>query len=115
MSSRKGRNEAKRVVQEQLAKERRRKRTVLTSAIAIAVLVVGGLIGWAVAAGQQNDPKALTTPSVAVDQGTGFAVGTGPVKIDIYEDFICPICGQFEKQAGSTIAGLVAAGKVTVV
>jgi len=68
-----------------------------------------------VAAGQESDKTAnLTTPSVAVDEGTAFAVGTGPIKIDIYEDFICPACGQFESGAGATIDQLVAANKVTV-
>jgi protein-disulfide isomerase len=118
MSSRKDRTDAKRtdakrVVQQQLAKERRRQRTVLTSAVAIAVLVIAGLIGWGVLAGQNNDP--VSTPAVAVDQGTGFAVGTGPVKIDVYEDFICPACGNFEKSAGSAITRLVTDGTVTVV
>jgi protein-disulfide isomerase len=109
----KGRGDAKRVVQQQLAKEKRRQRTLLTSAIAVAVLVIAGLISWAVMAGQQHD--TVTTPTVAVDDGTGFAVGSGPVKIDIYEDFICPACGDFEKSAGSTVSQLVTDGKVTVV
>jgi protein-disulfide isomerase len=113
MSNRGDRNDAKRVVQHQLAKERRRQRTVLTSVAAIAVLVIGGLIGWAVLAGQPHD--TVTTPAVAVDEGTGFAAGTGPVTIDIYEDFICPACGDFESSAGPAITQLVTDGKVTVV
>lgn len=109
------RAKAKRVVQEQLAKERRRRVTLWTSVGVVALLVIAGLIGWGVAAGQEDDKTAnLTTPSVAVDEGTAFAVGTGPVKIDIYEDFICPACGQFEAGAASTIDQLVAANKVTV-
>lgn len=113
MNNRRDRTDAKRVVQQQLAKERRRQRTVLTSAVAIAVLVIAGLIGWGVLAGQQHD--TVTTPTVAVDEGTGFATGTGPVTIDIYEDFICPACGDFESSAGPAIARLVTDGKVTVV
>jgi protein-disulfide isomerase len=106
---------AKRVVQEQLARERRRRVTLWTSLGVVAVLVIAGLIGWGVAAGQESSKTAgLTTPSAAVDDGTAFAVGTGPVKIDIYEDFICPACGQFEASAGATIDQLVAANKVTV-
>jgi protein-disulfide isomerase len=109
------RAQAKRVVQEQLAKERRRRVTLWTSLGVVALLIVVGLIGWGVAAGQESGKTAnLTTPSVAVDEGTAFAVGTGPVKIDIYEDFICPACGQFEAGAASTIDQLVAANKVTV-
>jgi protein-disulfide isomerase len=109
------RAKAKRVVQEQLAKERRRRVTLWTSLGVVTLLVIVGLFGWAVAAGQESDKTAdLRTPSVAVDEGTAFAVGTGPVQIDIYEDFICPACGQFEAGAGATIDQLVAENKVTV-
>ena len=114
-SNRDQRAQAKRVVAEQLAQERRRRVTLWTSLGVVAVLVIAGLIGWGVAAGQEKEKTAaLTVPSVAVDDGTAFAVGTGPVKIDIYEDFICPACGNFEKTAGATIDQLVAAKKVTV-
>lgn len=114
MSAKRG--NARRVVQEQLARERRRSRTRWTTAIAVAVLVLAGLVGWGVAAGQEKDSTtALTTPTTAVDDGTGFAVGTGPVKVDVYEDFMCPACGQFEETSGATLAQLAAAGRVTVV
>jgi protein-disulfide isomerase len=41
-------------------------------------------------------------------------VGTGPVVVDLYEDFMCPICHNFEDQSGPTIKQLVAANKITV-
>jgi protein-disulfide isomerase len=114
-SNRDQRAQARRVVAEQLAKERRRRVTLWTSVGVVALLIIVGLIGWGVAAGQESEKTAgLTTPSVAVDEGTAFAVGTGPVQIDIYEDFICPACGQFESGAGTTIDQLIATNKVTV-
>lgn len=116
MSSRKGRNDARRVVQEQLARERRRKRTLLSSAIGAVVLLAAALIGWGVLTGQSGGAAAAsTTPAVAVDDGTGFAVGSGPVKIDVYEDFLCPACAAFEQQSGPTLTRLATDGKVTVV
>jgi protein-disulfide isomerase len=109
------RSRAKRVVQEQLARERRRRVTLWTSLGVVAVLIIAGLIGWGVAAGQENEKTAgLTTPSVAVDEGTAFAVGTGAVQVDIYEDFMCPGCGAFEASAQTTIDKLIADNKVTV-
>jgi len=106
---------AKRIVEQQKAREKRRAVTLWTSVAVVAVLVIAGLIGWGVLAGQEKDNAGnLTTPPAAVDGGTAFAVGDGPVKIDIYEDFMCPVCHEFENAAGPTIQQLVDAGKVTV-
>jgi riboflavin synthase len=55
------RAKAKRVVQEQLAKERRRRITLWTSLGVVALLIVVGLIGWGVAAGQESDKTAGLT------------------------------------------------------
>ncbi|MFK3980026.1 DsbA family protein [Micromonospora sp. NPDC050397] len=102
-----------RVVREQLARERRRRRTLWTSLVAVAVLVIAGLIGWAAFAGQDSTSK-FTAPAGATADGNAIAVGTGPVTVDIYEDFICPFCGQFEKSTGSTLDQLVSENKVRV-
>jgi protein-disulfide isomerase len=106
------RGRAKRIVEQQRAAERRRKVTLWTTIGVVVVLIVAGLTGWVVVAGQ-NQGKA-TTPGVAVDGGTAFKVGSGPVVVDLYEDFMCPICHEFETQDGPTIQQLVAADKVTV-
>ncbi len=103
--------QAAKVVREQLAQERRRRRNLITSAIAVAVLVIGGLIGWAAVSSQD---KAGAAPASAVDGGTAFAVGSGPVPVDLYLDFMCPACNQFEQATGPTLDQLVAAGKITV-
>jgi len=113
--STKERAQAKRVVQQQLAKERRRTVTLWTTVGVVAVLLIAGLIGWGAAAGQESDTSGkLTVPPTAVDDGTAFARGNGPVTIDIYEDFMCPACHSFEDAAGPTLTQLVDAGKVTV-
>ncbi|GAA2629603.1 DsbA family protein [Paractinoplanes durhamensis] len=109
------RSAAKRIVEQQKAAERRRAVTIWTSVAVVGVLLIAGLIGWGVLSRQEsNDASTLTTPSVAVDDGTAFAVGTGPVTVDLYEDFMCPICHQFEIAADATIDQLVADKKITV-
>ncbi|MBL7260532.1 DsbA family protein [Paractinoplanes lichenicola] len=107
---------AQRIVEQQKAAERRRQVTIWTSVGVVAVLLIAGLVGWGVLANQdkKTDASKVNTPSVAVDDGTAFAVGTGPVTVDIYEDFMCPICHSFEQQTGPTIAQLVTDKKVTV-
>ena len=111
----KDRAAAKRIVAQQKAREKRRAVTLWTSVAVVAVLVIAGLIGWAVLAGQENDNAGeLTVPPAAVDDGTAFAVGDGPVKVDVYEDFMCPVCGEFEKTSGATLKQMIAAKRVTV-
>lgn len=107
---------AQRIVEQQKAAERRRQVTIWTSVGVVAVLLIAGLIGWGVLANQEKKTEAsrVNTPSVAVDDGTAFAVGNGPVTVDIYEDFMCPVCNQFEQQTGPAIAQMVTDKKVTV-
>ncbi|WP_428961641.1 DsbA family protein [Micromonospora fluostatini] len=113
MSSRKGRKEAARVVREQMARERRRKRTLWASVAAVAVLVVAGLIGWSLWSGERSGE--VTVPTGANSNGTGIVAGSGPVTVDIYEDFLCPACKQFDESAGPTVDRLISEGKARVV
>jgi protein-disulfide isomerase len=110
----KDRAAARRIVEQQKARERRRSVTLWTTVTVVAVLIIAGLIGWGVLAGQDDAAGNVVVPSTATDGGTAFAAGSGPVKVDIYEDFMCPVCKEFETEAGATVEKLVAAGKVTV-
>jgi protein-disulfide isomerase len=108
---------AKRILERQQAVERRHKVTLWTSVAVVAVLVLAGVIGFVLMSGQEKKIEAgarQSTPSVAVDEGTAFAVGTGPVTVDLYEDFMCPVCHEFENATGSAIKQLVAEKKITV-
>ncbi|WP_433301449.1 DsbA family protein [Actinoplanes sp. CA-030573] len=107
---------ARKIVEQQKVAARRRRVTIWTSVAVVAVLLIAGLIGWGVYANQQHKTEAskAATPSVAVDDGTAFAVGTGPVTIDLYEDFMCPICHNFETANADTLNTLVSEKKVTV-
>lgn len=113
MSSRKGQKNASRVVREQLAREQRRRRTLWTSAAALVVLVIAGLIGWSVYAAQRSDE--FTPPPGANDAGTGVVEGSGPVTIDVYADFMCPACKRFEQVSGPTLRTLAKEGRARVV
>jgi protein-disulfide isomerase len=110
----KERTAARRIVEQQKAAEKRRAVTIWTSVAVVAVLLVVGVIGYAVWAGQKKDTAGAATPPGTVDNGTAFAAGDGPVKIDIYEDFMCPICHEFENTSGATLKQLVTDHKVTV-
>jgi protein-disulfide isomerase len=103
---------ARQVIADQRAAERRRTVTLWTSVAVVLVLFVAGLIGYTALNGQ--DEGKLVTPSAAADDGTAFAVGSGPVTVDVYEDFMCPACGTFEEATGPTLKQLAADGKITL-
>ncbi|GAA0449690.1 membrane protein [Actinoplanes capillaceus] len=103
---------ARQIVASQKAAERRRTVTLWTSVAVVLVLFVAGLIGYTVLSGQ--DEGKVTTPASAVDEGTAFATGAGPVTVDVYEDFMCPSCGNFEAATGPTLKRLATDGKITL-
>ena len=99
---------------EQLSKERRR-RTVWVSVAVLAVLalVVGVVAG--VQAFRDTTGETATPPAGAVDT---FALPMGepgaPVTVEVYEDFLCPFCGQFEAQSRDVLKEYAESGDAQV-
>lgn len=58
-------------------------------------------------------PSASATPAPAPTSTTG-TTGGQTVKITVYLDYLCPVCGQFEKANNDYIEGLVRSGAATV-
>ena len=88
------------------------------AAVVIVAVVVAIVIG---SSGKSGGTGAAAQPSGAVagDAG-GILANAAPAKsnaptLDLYEDFQCPVCGQFEKAMGPSITSLVAAGEVKLV
>jgi protein-disulfide isomerase len=50
-------------------------------------------------------------PAGATPEGDGILIGTGPVEVDAFIDFLCPFCRRFEQAAESVLAGLVSDGQ----
>ncbi|GIF15461.1 DsbA family protein [Actinoplanes teichomyceticus] len=103
---------ARKIIEQQRAAERRRKVTIWTSVAVVAVLLIAGFIGYATVSGR--DQGKLVIPGAAVDEGTAFAVGSGPVTVDLYEDFMCPNCKNFEATSGATLRQLAGSNKITL-
>ncbi|MGI8868658.1 MAG: MauE/DoxX family redox-associated membrane protein [Mycobacteriales bacterium] len=86
------------------------RRVQIASAAGMVILIAIGLIGIAV-----QDHRIKTQVVVpAAAQGTAIVVGkaSAPVTVDVYEDFICPVCGDFESSStGSAVSQLVNSGK----
>lgn len=100
------------MVRDQIAREQRRRRTLWTSVTAVLLLFIAGMIGYGIYVDQR--PTEYQAPPGATDSG-GIPIGSGPVTIDVYSDFMCPACRQFQDIAGNTLDELVAENKATVV
>ncbi len=92
-------------------------------AIVVVLAVVVGVGLWLQKHNKPGDlpvaiPVAAAGPEYQVAaQGDTVVTGSpqAPVTIDIYEDFLCPICGQFEKLYHPRLAQAAADGKARVV
>jgi protein-disulfide isomerase len=108
--------------QKQALKEKRNRAMMISlSAIAILALVVGIGVYYA------NKKEARTQKATAYSgplapvsrDGDGSIVmaaqGATTPLLEVFEDFQCPICKEFEQLSGPTIKKLAATGKVKVV
>jgi protein-disulfide isomerase len=55
------------------------------------------------------------TPAGATERGDGIVLGSGPILVEAYVDFLCPFCFQFEQRSGATLERMAADEKVTLV
>jgi protein-disulfide isomerase len=97
---------------EQELKERRR-RGLVVATVGVVVLVLIGVIVYLAQSANDTSGDSSAAPTGAV---TGYAVPSGPdsapVKVVVYEDFICPFCGQFEAASRTAFQKDVDQGKV---
>ena len=106
-STAESRRELMRLQREREAREKK-VRTGVTIGI-VAVVVAGILAGliWLV--------PALAKKAAAADPyALSIGSATASVTVDIYQDFMCPYCGQFDRAQASDLAALVDAGTVKV-
>jgi protein-disulfide isomerase len=122
MSSTKNLNarERARLAADQAAARKRDQRILLSVVAAFVVVVVAGGIlfqGWRTSRSPSATPSASASASpVAITNGRPIPLGSAaaPVTITLYEDFHCPLCGQFEEQFGPTITQAQESGAARV-
>jgi protein-disulfide isomerase len=79
------------------------------------VLLVAVIIAAAVLYFRNSANGTVAAPTyTATASGAVVTAGTGKVVIDNYEDFLCPICNQFEKRFSAQIGDALNSGKITV-
>ena len=106
--------------QEQAAQRARERRRLALVAILVVVLVVGGAIGvntWRTKrAPSAGASVASSLAPVTIENGKPIVLGEAgaPVRVQLYEDFHCEHCVEFEEEFGPTLTEEQNAGKVAV-
>jgi protein-disulfide isomerase len=95
---------------EQEQRERRRRTLIVVAALAVVAVVATGVVALVDRTGQPATPPNGAVATYAVPAGSGDA----PVQVAVYEDFMCPFCGQFESASRETLPKAVDDGKVEV-
>jgi protein-disulfide isomerase len=90
----------------------RRGPSTLTLVAVVVLVLFAGAVGFGVYRAQAG---AGALPAGATAAGVAVGNPDAPVTIDLYLDFQCPACAQYEQQAGATIDELVASGRARVV
>ncbi len=85
--------------------------------IAVAVVVLGGIVWMAQRGGEANPITFGETNDELIDITEAGVVVVGPDEaptVQIWEDYMCPACGSFEAQYGESISEAVEAGDLQV-
>ncbi|MCF6744710.1 disulfide bond formation protein DsbA [Blastococcus sp. KM273128] len=94
-----------------------RRRRSVTTGLAVAALLAVAIALVVVVQSSRTSSAGAAVPANTVQGGTAIAVGDAgaPVTLDVYEDFQCPACAEFETRSGTTLAELAADGSAQVV
>lgn len=94
----------------QARQESRRRILTIAAVLAVMVLIIGGAIAISVL--NKDEVKAVAAGSS--DYGVSIGDKDAPHTVIIYEDFLCPFCGELEAATRDDLAKLAADGKVFV-
>lgn len=92
------------------------KQGLVIAAVILVVAVVAGLFVYLSQSSTTDGAAAVAPTYTAARTGTVVTAGapTAPVTVDVYEDFLCPACQQFERIYGDEITTALNQGKVKV-
>lgn len=89
--------------------KRDRTGAIVVGVVLAVAVAVGGAFLVARALGHEVEPTYTATADGAV-----VTAGSGPVVIDVYEDYLCPSCERFEARYGNELTTALNENKVTV-
>jgi len=101
--------------EQRIKKQRQQRLFVIVGVVVVALLIVGFLVVPPLIAKSQPVGSIVSITPVARPQANGTAAGdpNAPVKVEVYEDFQCPICDQYSKTVETQLmSNEIASGKV---
>ncbi|GAA2184071.1 thioredoxin domain-containing protein [Brooklawnia cerclae] len=110
------RREQLRQQQAQAAREKKARTVVTFSVLGVALAVIVGVVVWGIASATRNSSTSQAQASGAATEDYSLVIGEqdAPVTVAIYQDFMCPYCGQFERTNRDDLEALVADGTTKV-
>jgi protein-disulfide isomerase len=93
----------------QVPQKRSRMPQVVVAVVIVVAVLVGGAVWLTGGLGGDVEPTYTATADGAV-----ITAGSGPVVIDIYEDYLCPSCERFEERYGNELTTALNEGRISV-
>ena len=101
--------------EQRLKKERQQRLFVILGVVVVALLIVGFLVIPPLMAKSQPVGNIVSITPLARPQANGTTAGdpNAPVLVEVYEDFQCPVCGEFTRTVEDQLmSNEIASGKV---
>lgn len=98
--------------QEATERRRRRRRTLMIGGVVAALLVI--VVGGYFLSRALDTTGNVDAPAAGSRYGVTLGPRNAPHDVVVYEDFLCPFCGEFEKASSDDLAKLAEEGKVRV-
>jgi protein-disulfide isomerase len=98
-----------------MAEQRRqesRRRNLMIGGVVLAVLAVV-VLGFFISR-SLDTTSDVSAPAAGSSYGVTIGPDDAPNEVVVYEDFLCPYCGEFESKTRTDLAQLAADGKVQV-
>ena len=101
-------------MRERQLEERRRRNLMVGGVVLVLLLIIAGGYLLSRALDTTNNVKAPAAGSASSQYGLTVGPASAPHNIVIYEDFLCPYCGELERATRADLSKLTADGKVQV-